>query len=79
MRRRLSVELPCLNSSHNCLCCVLDKAGVQSKYFQAERGLAWLEEVLMLFGFKTVFENSLEDWRERKKNVLIKLKGLSQS
>lgn len=38
MRRRLSVDLPCLNSSHNCLCCVLGKAGVQSKYFQAERG-----------------------------------------
>lgn len=38
MRRRLSVDLSCLNSSHNCLCCVLGKAGVQSKYFQAERG-----------------------------------------
>lgn len=38
MRRRLSVDLPCLNSSHNCLCCVLGKAGVQSKYFHAERG-----------------------------------------
>jgi len=85
MRRRPSVDLsPVLKSSHNCPCCVLGKAGVQSKYFQAERGSGTAgrsTRVIWSLEFFSFFCWSL--WREREPPppppvapILIKLKGL---
>lgn len=73
MRHRLSVDLSCLNSSYNCLCCVLGKAGVQSKYFQAERGSGMARRSAHVIGLKTFFFKF--SWEIGKKG-LIKLKGL---
>lgn len=56
MRRRLSVDFSCLNSFHNCLCCVLGKAGVQSKYFLAEKGSGTAKEKSLCYlDFKHFF------------------------
>lgn len=56
MRRRLSVDFSCLNSFHNCLCCVLGKAGVQSKYFLAEKGSGMAKEKSLCYlDFKHFF------------------------